>query len=153
MSTTPSESLPLDRQAPGETISSVLVRINEQLDGAAADAPLDAAAIDALRDELTCLHARVRSHQAGDWITSPDAAPLSPEFAEERRRLTDEHTAILGALDRIIRTAASVADRSLEDGEVFVLKVRELIATIRRHTAEEDRLFYLSTWRDVGGES
>ncbi len=41
----------------------------------------------------------------------------------------------------------------LEDKEVFVLRGRELLAMLRRHEAEEDRLFYLAVWRDTGGES
>jgi hypothetical protein len=46
-----------------------------------------------------------------------------------------------------------MVDRTLEDKEVFVLRGRELLAMLRRHEAEEDRLFYLAVWRDTGGES
>ncbi len=153
MSTTPQERVSHERCPPNETTMELLRRIDALLHDAIPDAPLDTLRAEALYDELKRLHAHVRSHQAADWITPDAAAPLSPEFTDERKRLTDEHMTILGSLDRIIRAAETVADRSLEDNEVFVLRVRELVAIIRRHTAEEDRLFYLSTWRDIGGES
>ena len=60
---------------------------------------------------------------------------------------------MLGQLDRLIRTADSVVDRPVEDTDVFFLRMRELIATLRRHEAEEDRLVSLAVWRDTGGES
>ena len=60
---------------------------------------------------------------------------------------------MIGMLDRLIRPVDSMADRPLEDKEVFLLRVRELISMIRRHCAEEDRLFYLAVWHDTGGES
>ena len=60
---------------------------------------------------------------------------------------------ILAKLDRLVRDVDSMADRTLEDKEVFFLRGLELIALLRRHEAEEDRIFYLSLWRDTGGES
>ena len=43
--------------------------------------------------------------------------------------------------------------RDFEDKEVFVMRIRELIAVLRRREAEEDRLLYFAIWRDHGGES
>jgi hypothetical protein len=56
-------------------------------------------------------------------------------------------------LDRLLRAVESMAGRPMEDQTVFILKVQELAAMIRRHEAEERRLIYLSMWRDTGGES
>jgi hypothetical protein len=55
-------------------------------------------------------------------------------------------------LDWLTRRVDAIADSTLEDKDVFLLRTRELIAVLRRHVAEEDRLFYLSVWRDTGGE-
>ncbi len=60
---------------------------------------------------------------------------------------------MLGALDRLIRASESMAFHALEDQDVFFLRVREVIALIRRHEAEKDRLLDLAIWRETGGES
>ena len=86
-------------------------------------------------------------------MTSEEFQKLSPELAEEVKRLREEHPIILGKLDRMIRLVDSMPDRTLEDKEVFFLRGNELIALLRRHEAEEDRLFHLAVWRDTGGES
>ena len=79
----------------------------------------------------------------------------SPESIgrREQARLRTEHSTILGMLDRIIRSTDALGDQTVEDKDVFFLRVRELLATVRRHEAEEDRLFYLAVWRETGGES
>ncbi len=110
---------------------------------------------EALGAELKRFHAQLRAHHAmaayhaaGESITQ-----FSPEYADEFARLHSEHSTILGMLDRLIRSVETMCDCPLEDKEVFVMRVREVIAVMRRHEAEEDRLFYLSLWRDTGGES
>ena len=108
-----------------------------------------------LRDELRSLHARLRIHQTAALRSEELDASLarSPRLAETVKRLTAEQPLLLGNLDRLIRAADSIADQSLEDRDVFILRVKELIATLRRHHAEEDRLTFLATWQDIGGES
>lgn len=104
--------------------------------------------------ELRRLHARLRIHHGADQLAATQAdAEVPPELAEELSRLRAEHSVIIGILDRLIRQVDSVGDRSLEAKEVFILRGRELIACLRRHEAEEDRLLYLSVWCDTGGES
>ena len=102
--------------------------------------------------ELRDLHARMRVHHAVGHLGCEAMAEPSPELMDEVQRLADEHPVILGLLDRIIRAVDSMADRTLEDKEVFFLRGQEVIALVRRHEAEEDRIFYLSIWRDTGGE-
>jgi len=78
---------------------------------------------------------------------------LLPELVEERTRLREEITHLIGQLDRILRTADSILMNADDDIDLFMLRVRELGATVRRHEAEEDRLMFRSGWVDIGGES
>ncbi len=128
---------------------NVLARLLDQ----ASDRLFEAEFFEALGKEFRRLHARIRIHHAVDQLSADLHSELSPELTDEVERLRLEHPIILGKLDRLIRSVDSMADRSLEDKEVFLLQGHELIALLRRHEAEEDRLFYLSVWRDTGGES
>jgi|GEM_PF-2201594 len=136
------------------SISALLPPIEAML-GDAMDRMHDAEYYGGLLDELKRLHARLRVHYAADQMIDgkSDTANTAPEFAREQNRLRAEHTVMLGTLDRVIRAGESMVDRTIEDKEVFFARIREFIATTRRHEAEEDRLFYLSVWRDTGGES
>lgn len=115
--------------------------------------PIDNPCAEVLKDELRRLHARFRAHDAAGYFSSVDPVPpAAPELAEEVERLLGEHPCLLAKLDWLVRNGGSIADRPAEDQEVFVLRLRELIAVLRRHEAEEDRVFFLATWRDTGGE-
>lgn len=137
-----------------DSIKASLGMLEEMLDHA-VDHLFDAEYFDEIGRELRRLHARIRMHHAADYADSAadDSTLLPPELTGELKRLRAEHPVLLGHLDRLIRSVESMADRSLEDKEVFILRGRELIATLRRHEAEEDRLFYLAVWRETGGES
>ena len=103
--------------------------------------------------ELRRLRARVRIHHGTDSLSTKrkSAEPVAPELAAARDHLRSEHAAISGHLRQLLRSAGSIADQSLEDKEVFILRAQELVAVLRRHEAEEDRLFYLSVWGDIDG--
>lgn len=106
-----------------------------------------------LATELRGLHAQMRIHHAVGHFCPEETAPPSPELLNDVNRLTEEHPVILGKLDRVIRAVDSMSDQTLEDKDVFFLRGLEVLALIRRHEAEEDRIFFLSIWRDTGGES
>lgn len=107
-----------------------------------------------LGDCLRELHARVREHHAASRLSeSEDGTLIAPEYLDALTQLSAEHTHLLGMLDRLVRVVDSMPDRQVEDRDVFFLRIRELTAVLRRHEAEEDRLFALSLWRDTGGES
>lgn len=121
-----------------------------------ADAPrrqLEAEFFEELATELRGLHAQIRIHHTVGKLAADEKTPSSPEFQDEFNRLAEEHPIMLGKLDRIIRAVDSMSDQTLEDKEVFFLRGLEVVALIRRHEAEEDRIFFLSIWRDTGGES
>ena len=137
-----------------DSIRSSLSLLEAMLDRA-PDHMFDTGYFEEVGRELRRLHARIRIHHSADYAHAGGggADNMAPELLGELKRLRAEHPAILGQLDRLVRSMSSMADRTLEDKEVFVLRGRELIAVLRRHEAEEDRIFYLSVWRDTGGES
>jgi len=136
------------------SISSMLPAL-ESLVEDAPDRVFDPTFYELILTELKRLHARLRVHHAAGEIltTEAGAGQTAPEHQREQNRLRAEHADMLGALDRLIRAAESMADLTAEDKEVFFARLREMIATTRRHETEEDRLFYLSVWRETGGES
>lgn len=150
-------TIPTDRHtdiAGGFSIETALRCIEEKLAGATT--PRDESAFFAgMQESLRRLHAQLRIHHAEGFRRGAIDATVDtpPELVEMLHRLKNERPQILGDLDRLIRGSEFMADASLEDRDVYVLRVRELVALLRRHQAEEDRLFFLAVWRDTGGES
>lgn len=134
-----------------ESIRASLDQLEFLIDTAPATG-FDVEYVESLEEALRRLHARFRIHRARD-LADDDQSSLPPELVEVQAQLRAEHPALLGHLDRLIRRTPSMADRPHEDTEVFVLRIRELIAILRRHLAEEDRLLYLALWHDTGGEA
>ena len=146
---------PNPNSSPDQTDDSIQASLDvlEDLFEQAAKSAFESAMSESLAVELRRLHARMRIHHAADEL-SPElkTAEVVPELSGELERLRNEHATILALLDRLIRGVDGIVEQTLEDKEVFLLRGRELIAFMRRHEAEEDRLFYLSVWRDTGGE-
>ena len=146
------EPTPMRVKSPDDSFKQSLACLDAILERQREKA-IDSSCSDILQDELRRLHARFRAHDAAGYFSSADAVPTTaPELAEEIERLLGEHQRILAQLDWLVRNSGSIPDRPVEDQEVFVLRLRELIAVLRRHEAEEDRLFFLVMWRDTGGE-
>jgi len=140
------------RRSPDDSFKESLAALEAILDRE-SDRVSDVGCCDELSAELRRLHARFRAHDAGGYFSSSDPAPVvPPELVEEVERLRSEHRPILGQLDWLVRHVVGIADRSMEDQEVLVLRLRELIAVLRRHEAEESRVFFLAMWRETGGE-
>lgn len=138
---------------PDDAVKKSLAALADLVDGK-DESILDGESCEVLAKQLQLLHARFRAHGAVDMFepASGEAGELPPELWGELRRLRGEHSSILGQLDWLTRNVDSIADRTIEDKDVFVLRAQELLAVLRRHIAEEDRLFYLAVWRDTGGE-
>lgn len=141
-----------DHAAGRPTVRSAVQRIEDLLSSNAACLNTEGFFSD-LECELRTLHPRMRTlHPPGGRTAPEDPSWRIAELSEDLQRLTDEHTGMVGCLDRLIRGVASIASQAGEDQTVFLLKVRELLATIQRHIAEEERTLYLSEWHDTGGE-
>jgi len=151
MTATAPESMPSPIR---DTTIGVMVNRLEALLERSADRLADRRYFETLGEEMRLLHARLRSHHSSDQLAAGEQAVAIPsEYADQVQRLREEHSEMIGTLDRLVRGVDAMVDQPVEDKEVFFLRGRELIATIRRHEAEEDRLFYLAVWRDTGGES
>ena len=150
-------TIPTDQSAGttgGFSVEAALRSIEEHL--ACAATPGDEVSFfSQLQDFQRKLHAQLRIHHADGFRRGTVDATIDtpPELVETLKRLKGERPQILGDLDRLIRGAEFMADASLEDRDVYILRVRELVAMLRRHQAEEERLFFLAVWRDTGGES
>lgn len=141
------------RSTPDESIKHALGHLEELLVVAPECSP-EAAYFATLANEFTSLHARIRAHHAADCLQTPSGPRVLPaELTQDWDRLHEEHSRLLGMLDWLIRHVDSIADQTTEDKDVFILRVKELIAVLRRHDAEEDRLFAIALWKDTGGES
>lgn len=108
-----------------------------------------------MRSVLSALHAQVRVLHAAGCLqksqTGVDALP--PEQARDWTRLSDECFAILGLIDRVLQSTGSVLQYGEAEEELLLLRVREIVAIVKRHIAEEENLLYRAVWQDVGGES
>ena len=139
------------RTSPDQAIKESLRVIEETLENTPSF-DRDGVFFDVLGAEFRRLHARIRAHDANDCLCVGEAN-LPLEVQSEWSRLRGEHPRILGQLDWLIRHVDSIADQAVEDHDVFILRVRELIAVLRRHDAEEDRLLAHAFWHETGGES
>ncbi len=138
---------------PADTLEQFLEPLEQFLEQAWQQ-EFDDSTVESLAGQFRTLHARLRSHDAAQHLaTGQQIAQAPPQHADDLRRLLGEHSQLLGMLDRLVRTVDALPGLALEDKEVFYLRGRELIAVLRRHEAEEDRLFFLSLWHDTGGES
>ncbi|MDO8631616.1 MAG: hypothetical protein Q7R41_14110 [Phycisphaerales bacterium] len=147
------ESQPFARRPKDDTFREILAAL-ERILGDTPRPDADPPDYLLLCDELRRLHACFRVHQASDFFnpqTNP-AVAAAPQLGDEFARLGDEHSRILGLLDWLIRHVDAMPDRPVEDRDVFLLRLREMIAVLRRHEAEEDRLL-ITLWHDTGGES
>ena len=105
-----------------------------------------------LREKLPELRSTLATHFAGE-----EGGPLfrqlpiqAPQLSGRLTRLEEEHAGILVSVE-------ALADRAekLEDPEVYELRelnaqVQLLIATIRRHEAEENELVMQANWDEIG---
>jgi len=119
------------------------------------DAGVDPESLKHMRSVLSALHAQVRVLHAGGCLQKSQAGidALPPEQARDWTRLSNECFAILGLIDRVLQCTASVLQYGEAEEELLLLRVREIVAIVKRHIAEEENLLYRAVWQDVGGES
>lgn len=153
MTATLSDQHLLAPRTPDSLIKISLQRMDDLL--VTLSVPLYTGPCRRLGEELRQLHARFRAHDATCRL-DPESMTVTmehrPELNSELRRIRAEHPHMMGLCDWLTRYVDSIANQSEEDQEVFLLRVRELIAVFRRHEAEEDRIYYRSAYEENGGE-
>lgn len=146
-------AVPSDKREGRDSLRGTLVRLENLLVHSTSQA-FSAEYWKTLGEVLRELHARVREHDVASRLSEcADGTMIASDYWDALTRLSEEHPLLLGMLDRLVRVVDSMVDRQVEDRDVFFLSIRELMAALRRHEAEEDRLFALSVWRETGGES
>lgn len=105
-----------------------------------------------LRDELPRLATTLRCHfseeQQGPLYRS---LPVShPRFARKLRDLESEHERIISSVEEAIQKAAGLTDPQMYEIREFNAELQLLVATIRRHEAEENEIILSAHWDEVG---
>jgi iron-sulfur cluster repair protein YtfE (RIC family) len=73
-----------------------------------------------------------------------------PRFAERIEKLASEHDGILEAIDKVTAAAQGLQRPELHDLRELNARIQLLVATIRRHEAEENELIMSAHWDEVG---
>ncbi len=105
-----------------------------------------------IREELPKLAETLKAHfldeEQGPLYRS---VPLSkPRFAERLRRLETEHGEMVDAVRRATRRAEQLDDPEQHEIRNFNAQLQLLVATIRRHEAEENEIVIAVHWDEVG---
>jgi len=105
-----------------------------------------------IRDELPRLSDTLRAHfaveQEGPLYRQ---LPVShPRFADRLARLEAEHARILSSIEEVTRQAEELRDPQMYEVREFNAAVQLLVATIRRHEAEENEIILSAHWDEVG---
>ncbi len=108
--------------------------------------------LEQIRDELPQLAATLRCHfseeQQGPLYRT---LPVShPRFAERLRKLEAEHARIIRAVDDAVQRAKDLHDPQLYELRELNAQLQLLVATVRRHEAEENEIILEAHWDGVG---
>lgn len=107
-----------------------------------------------LLPRLEALEGRLRTHfheeeQAALYREVPERFP---RFADRLQRLAAEHGEILARAGDLVRRAAGLNHSRIHELREFNAGVQLLIASIRRHEAEENEIVLNAHWQEFGGE-
>jgi hypothetical protein len=73
-----------------------------------------------------------------------------PRFAHRLEQLEAEHVRILEVVDGAVARARNLAGSEMSDVRELNAQVQLVVATIRRHEAEEDEILIQAHWDEVG---
>jgi len=77
--------------------------------------------------------------------------PISfPRFADRLEHLEAEHVRILEVVDRALARARDLRTAEMYEIRELNAQIQLLVATIRRHEAEEDEIILQAHWDEVG---
>jgi hypothetical protein len=75
-----------------------------------------------------------------------------PRYAERLRKLAAEHTEIVDRATDLVRRARTLDRSRIHQLREFNAGVQLLVASIRRHEAEENEVVMGAHWQEFGGE-
>jgi len=77
--------------------------------------------------------------------------PLThPQYADRLQRLEAEHDQILKRIDKVIGKAEGVDREKMYEVRELNAQVQMVVATIRRHEAEETEILMGAHWEEIG---
>jgi len=105
-----------------------------------------------LRDKLPLLAATLRAHfrveQEGPLYSK---LPIkSPRFAHQLEKLEAEHVRILETVDSVVARTRKMKSAAMYEMRELNAQVQLIVATIRRHEAEENEIVIQAHWDEVG---
>ena len=105
-----------------------------------------------LSEELPRLAETLRSHfiaeQEGPLYQT---LPVThPRFASRLQKLEGEHAKIIAAVEDAVQKAVSLNDPQMYEIREFNAELQLMVATIRRHEAEENEIILSAHWDEVG---
>ncbi|GMV41965.1 MAG: hypothetical protein AMXMBFR64_36810 [Myxococcales bacterium] len=77
---------------------------------------------------------------------------MAPHLATHCARLLEEHAQILQGFERSLERLRLLAEEHIGDAKAVSKRVRMVIATLRRHEAEENELLMNAFWEDLGAK-
>jgi hypothetical protein len=105
-----------------------------------------------LREKLPELRRTLETHFAGE-----EGGPLfrqlpiqAPQLSGRLSRLEEEHAGILVSVDSLTDRAAALDEPEVYELRELNAQVQLLVATIRRHEAEENELVMQANWDEIG---
>jgi hemerythrin-like domain-containing protein len=105
-----------------------------------------------IRDKLPELRNTLAAHFRGE-----EDGPLfrqlpiqAPQLSGRLSRLEEEHQGILESVESLTRRAEKLQDPEVYELRELNAQVQLLIATIRRHEAEENELVMQANWDEIG---
>jgi hypothetical protein len=105
-----------------------------------------------LCDELPRLVETLRCHfHAEEDGPLYSTLPVThPRFASRLRKLEGEHAKIIESVEDAIQKAVTLSDPQMYEIREFNAELQLMVATIRRHEAEENEIILSAHWDEVG---
>jgi hypothetical protein len=105
-----------------------------------------------LLPQLQNLAAMLRTHFCGEEQTAlyQEIPVKNPQYADTLERLVGEHGQILDRVDALVQKAGQIDQTRIHELREFNAGVQLLVASIRRHEAEENEVVLNAYWQEVG---
>ena len=105
-----------------------------------------------LCDELPKLAETLRCHFSAEqegplYCTLPVS---HPRFASRLQKLEGEHVKIIKAVEEAVQKAVNLRDPQMYEIREFNAELQLMVATIRRHEAEENEIIMGAYWDELG---